>query len=199
MSSPARQGVWRRQADTPRNGHNVRCVCPPPTRITTHHRKTLTERKSALPLRIAGHVAKLIGMPSYSRHVGQGTHETCTLPLFPGTALTCPPQRSSSSRQRLIRPSRGSASCRLQARSRRVGQARTARRVRAKRCRRRTSRCAWGAPTSCSSTSPRTGGSPRPGRFRSPPPNCDAHRCCTEWGHRAGRRMLLGANVGNET
>jgi methylated-DNA-protein-cysteine methyltransferase-like protein len=38
-------------------------------------------------LHIAGHVAKLISMPSYSRHVGQGT----ILLLFPfGTALTCP-------------------------------------------------------------------------------------------------------------
>ena len=107
-------------------------------------------------------------MPSYSRHVGQGTN-TCSFPLgYIQLTGPPPPQRSSSSPPPPTHPSRGSASSRLQAGSRRAGQVRTAQSARARRCRRRTSRCASGALTSCSSTSHRTGGSLH--RERSPPP-----------------------------
>ena len=79
-------GLWGRETNSSRKSHHVRCVqvtrsLHVPMTYRIYLRSSIMTRPFYTP---TGHVAKLVGMPTYSRHVGQGkqAHATYLLRLF---------------------------------------------------------------------------------------------------------------------
>ena len=73
-------GLWGRETNSSRKSHYLRYVTMSLHVRMTYLRSSIATRPFYTP---TGHVAKLIGMPTYSRHVGQGEQAHATHPLRP--------------------------------------------------------------------------------------------------------------------